>query len=156
MSNSMDSNASHRPFSANGKPRIVPAQVDERARGMRLLIVDDEPEICLLLKAMLEGVGGSCAMAHSRSDALRSLEVERFDGALVDINLPDGKGTDVIRVIKDNWPGVRVVAISAEDQESVAALGAGADAFLPKPLNRRAIFEGLDLERQQETGANDE
>lgn len=114
---------------------------------MKLLLVDDEPEICLLLKAMLEREGVDCSMAHSLKEAERFIEQARFQGAIVDINLPDGKGTTLIGRLKRGSPDMRVIAISAVDREADAALAAGADRFLSKPLSRQAIFEGLDLKR---------
>ncbi|MCB9169428.1 MAG: response regulator [Flavobacteriales bacterium] len=112
---------------------------------MTVLLVDDEPDICLLLKAILERAGCACTMAHSLAEADREFTGHDFDGAVVDIDLPDGRGTAFIRKVRRQRPGMRVVAISAINGESDSAMSAGADSFLAKPLGREAILEAIGL-----------
>ncbi|HRD51383.1 MAG TPA: response regulator, partial [Flavobacteriales bacterium] len=60
-----------------------------------------------------------------------------------DVNLPDGPGYSLIPLIKSRSPGAVCIAISAVDTEAENATAAGADTFVPKPLNRQAIFGSL-------------
>lgn len=111
---------------------------------MKLLLVDDEQEICLLLNALLVRYGANTVMAHSLQEAGEKLaERGPFDGVFLDVNLPDGKGYELIEEINSRSPDARVIVISAMDQERVHAIEAGADLFLAKPLDRSSILEGL-------------
>lgn len=112
--------------------------------SMQLLLVDDEQEICLLLNAMLMRYGARNTMAHSLADGREKLRSNGpFTGVFLDVNLPDGKGYDLIPSIREHSPEARVIVISAMDQERVHAIKAGADLFLAKPLDRNSILEGL-------------
>jgi two-component system OmpR family response regulator len=111
---------------------------------MKLLLVDDEQEICVLLNAMLARFGARSVMAHSVAEARGSFEEGPFDGVFLDVNLPDGKGYELIPAIRATSPGSRVIVISAMDQEREHAMAAGADLFLSKPLDRRTILEGME------------
>lgn len=109
-----------------------------------VLLVDDEPEICALLSAMLQRSGVPCMIAHNLAEGRRALDAGgRFDAAFIDVNLPDGPGYSLIPRIKARSPGAVCIAISAVDTEGENAKAAGADTFVPKPLNRQAIFGSL-------------
>lgn len=111
---------------------------------MKLLLVDDEPEICLLLNALLVRYGASTVMAHSLRDAEQKIaSIDSIDGVFLDVNLPDGKGYELIPSVRSRSSRARVIVISAMDQERQHALAAGADLFLAKPLDRNSILEGL-------------
>ena len=89
-------------------------------------------------KILLEPV-----IAHSLEGARERFAEGPFDGVFLDVNLPDGKGYELIPSIRESSPDTRVIVISAMDQEKPNALDAGADLFLPKPLDRRTIVNGL-------------
>lgn len=110
---------------------------------MKLLLVDDEQEICLLLNALLKRYGAETVIAHSLAEARGMFREGPFDGVFLDVNLPDGKGYELIPDIRTGSPVTRVIVISAMDQEKTHALDAGADLFLSKPLDRRTILTGL-------------
>jgi len=110
---------------------------------MDLLVIDDEQEICALLAAMLVRHGAQVSMAHSLAEARQAIARHRFDLVLLDINLPDGSGHELIPHIRDACPQVRIVAISAMEGEGPLARRNGADLFIPKPFDRKAILAGL-------------
>ncbi len=114
---------------------------------MRLLLVDDEHDICLLLNAMLSPLGVRSVMAHSLKEARECMADGPFDGVFLDVNLPDGKGYELIPQFRHGSPDSRVIVISAIDQERESALAAGADLFLTKPLDRGTILNGLTTMR---------
>lgn len=109
----------------------------------KLLLVDDEEEICLLLSAMLAQYGIASVTAHSVTDAEARFAQGPFHGVFLDVNLPDGKGYELIPALRRSSPDTRVIVISAMDQEREMAMDAGADLFLAKPLDRRAVLDGL-------------
>jgi len=108
-----------------------------------MLLIDDEREICLLLGAMLARFGARSVSAHSVAEARGSLAGGPYDGVFLDVDLPDGKGYELIPAIRECSPGSRVIVISALDLERDNAMEAGADLFLPKPLDRRSVLDGL-------------
>ena len=110
---------------------------------MKIRLVDDEPEICLLLKAILLRQGVVSMGVHSLAEARKSLQLGDYDGVFLDVNLPDGRGYELIPELKANRPDTRVIVISAMDQERASAMNAGADLFLPKPLDLRTILGSL-------------
>ncbi len=117
--------------------------VPSRTKKMKMLLIDDEQEICLLLQAILARQGVTSSVAHSLGEARQSLRLGAFDGVFLDVNLPDGKGYDLIPELKAIHPNIQVIAISAMDQERAGAMNAGADLFLPKPLDLRTILGSL-------------
>ena len=109
-----------------------------------VLLVDDEPEICMLLSAMLRRNGAQCFSAHTLEEAKKVVASGlRFDAAFLDANLPDGMGYTLIPAIKSHSPDSACVAISAMDTEGANAEAAGADTFVAKPLSRQAIMDAL-------------
>ncbi|MBL0045296.1 MAG: response regulator [Flavobacteriales bacterium] len=110
---------------------------------MNMLLVDDESEICLLLQAMLAQYGISSSSAHTLAEARQNLASGEYDGVFLDVNLPDGKGHELIPLLKNAYPDIRVIVISAMDQERTVAMAAGADLFLPKPFDRHTILGSL-------------
>jgi len=120
-------------------------RVQEPSRGMKknVLIVDDEPEICLLLQAILAKQGIAAISANSLAQARQNLQQGNYDGVFLDVNLPDGKGYELIPELKVGYPKIRVIVISAMDQERTNAMQAGTHLFLPKPLDLRTILASL-------------
>jgi len=108
-----------------------------------ILLVDDEPEICLLLSNILRRAGTECAIAHSLEQGRAALQSSHFDAVFVDVHLPDGLGYDLIPDIKASQPGARSIAISAVDAERDRAVAAGADLFVAKPFNRAIILSSI-------------
>lgn len=97
----------------------------------------------MLLSAMLARYGVNTVVAHSIAEATDRTSEGPFHGFFLDVNLPDGKGYELIPTLRRSSPGARVVVISAMDQERPLALEAGADLFLAKPLDRRTVLDGL-------------
>lgn len=110
---------------------------------MNALLVDDEPEICLLLSNMLRRVGVASVFAHSVEEGRQALEGSAFDVVFLDVNLPDGLGYDLVPLIKARDPGTRSIAISAMDNEEANALDAGVDLFISKPFDRAMILSSI-------------
>ena len=107
------------------------------------LLVDDEPEICMLLANILRRAGTECSIAHSLEARRAALLTARFDAVFLDVHLPDGLGYDLIPEIKASQPAARAIAISAMDSERGRAVAAGADLFVPKPFNRATILSSI-------------
>ncbi len=110
---------------------------------MTILLIDDETEICFLLKNMLRRVGIECDMAHSMEQGRRQLGEGSYKAVFLDIHLPDGLGYQLIPEIRQSQPNAQVIAISAVDNEQKNAKDRGADLFIAKPFDKGSILGGL-------------
>ncbi len=110
---------------------------------MNVLLIDDEPEICFLVKNMLHRAGIQCELAHSIAEGRERLVTGMFEAVLLDIHLPDGLGYQMIPEIRAVLPNARVIALSAVDQEQENATDRGADLFIAKPFDKSSILGGL-------------
>ena len=113
---------------------------------MRVLIVDDEPNIRRTLRIALEAMGHSVEEAATSRDALHQAEVAAFDVALVDLRLGDESGLDLLEPLLAQLPRLAVVVITAHASidSAVNALRLGAFDYLPKPFTPgqvRAVLE---------------
>ncbi|MFO0711207.1 MAG: response regulator [Sandaracinus sp.] len=116
----------------------------------RVLVVDDSNAIRAFVRASLEGSGRARTVVEAASgfEALRMLPRERFDAAIVDINMPDIHGLEVIKLIRASkaHQGVPVLAISSEgaSKDRERALALGADAWLDKPFTPELLARSID------------
>ena len=83
------------------------------ASPSRVLIVDDEPDIRELLEITLGRMKLDTSAASSVSEAEKTLQKERFDLCLTDMNLPDGNGIELVEFIQKNCPTTPVAVITA-------------------------------------------
>ena len=113
---------------------------------MRILIVDDEPNIRRTLRATFEAIGHAVEEAESGAAALRAVDRQAFDIALVDIRLGGESGLDLLEPLLAQWPRLAVVVITAQASidTAVEAMRRGAFDYLPKPFTPaqvRAVLE---------------
>jgi two-component system response regulator PilR (NtrC family) len=103
----------------------------------RVLIVDDEPDICELLTITLQRMDLVSRTAPDVETARRLLLAENFDLCLTDMRLPDGDGLELIEWMQRNTPMVPVAVITAHGNMEIAvrALKLGAFDFVSKPLD---------------------
>lgn len=125
---------------------------------MKLLLVEDQPELAANVKDYFAKDGVVCEVAHTLGKAQEKLHAFEYDVLLLDLMLPDGDGLDLLRTIKAHFPKTGVVIISAKNalDDKLAGLDLGADDYLPKPfhlaeLNARtkAVFR-----RRKQDGSN--
>jgi two-component system KDP operon response regulator KdpE len=102
---------------------------------VRVLVVDDEPQILRALQTNLRGAGYDVDTASTAADALAKAALRPPDAVILDLVLPDGRGTDVCRELR-RWSTAPVLLLSVvgEEREKVAALDAGADDYVEKPF----------------------
>ncbi len=112
----------------------------------KVLIVDDELDICYLLSGLLKQRNFVTGFVNTISDAVNALKTDTPDILFLDNHLPDGFGLDFIPHIKKNYPEVKVIMITAHDGavERKKAQDGGVDLFVAKPLNRKLINDAID------------
>ena len=110
----------------------------------KILIVEDEGDMCLLLNILLGGEGVTVDHVKTLSAAQEYLAQEEPAVVLLDNRLPDGFGLDFITVLKKEHPGVKIIMISGIDAAAKdIALENGADNFLEKPFTKAQLYESL-------------
>ena len=120
----------------------------------KILIVDDEAQFRTLLKADLEDADYIVTEAEDGAALKKSFSKEAPDLVLLDLNLPDEKGLDLLPQIKKNWPDCEVIVITGEAtfEAAVQATKSGAFHFINKPYAAQALLVTLDraLENKQQ------
>jgi two-component system KDP operon response regulator KdpE len=105
------------------------------AKGPRVLVVDDEPQIQRLLDVALTAAGYEVIAAETGAEALRKAVVSAPDLIVLDLGLPDRDGKDVLSDMRA-FSQAPVIVVSARDREAekIAALDLGADDYVEKPF----------------------
>lgn len=112
----------------------------------RILIVEDESDMCLLLDVLLKSDSVRVTHAKSLFDAQLSLKHECPDLVLLDNRLPDGFGVDLIEHIKTHYPTIKIMMITGIDPAARDfALELGADTFLSKPFTKQQLRSSISL-----------
>jgi len=132
---------------------------------IRVLVVDDEPQIRRALKTNLQARGYTVDLADSGEDALISAASHHPDVVVLDLGLPGIDGIEVVQGLR-GWTDVPIIVLSVREDEAdkVAALDAGADDYVTKPFGMdellarlraaaRRAQHGLDEEATVTTGS---
>ncbi|HVR73615.1 MAG TPA: sigma-54 dependent transcriptional regulator [Planctomycetota bacterium] len=117
----------------------------------KILIVDDEKLICWSLQEFLQEQGYSVTAVEHGKAALKALEGEQFDAMLLDFNLPELDGLQVLEKVRGIDPDLPVVMITSHSsiEHAVTAIKAGANDYLSKPFRNEEI--ALRVEKVLET-----
>jgi len=105
-------------------------------KGARILIIDDEAQICKLLSVSLRAHGFIPEEVPTGRDGINRAAVFKPDLMIVDLGLPDMDGKEIIREIRQ-WSNAPIIVLTARDQEQekIDALDAGADDYITKPFS---------------------
>lgn len=111
----------------------------------KALIIDDELDICMLLKGILKPIGIEACYSTSLQEGMINLSKDDFGLLFLDNNLPDGSGLEKLSAIKKQNPELKIIMISAYDGESERnqARKAGAIDFIGKPFTIGIVKEKL-------------
>lgn len=116
----------------------------QETKTKKVLIIEDEGDMCLLLNIML--TGKEMELDHVKSLALAEeyLQKEQPPVVILDNKLPDGFGIDFISHIKQHYPSIKIIMISGYDGSAKdVALYNGADIFLEKPFTRNQLYDAI-------------
>jgi DNA-binding response OmpR family regulator len=108
-----------------------------------ILVVDDEPNFLELMKSALGKRGFDVNTASNGPDALKLLETELFDFALLDLKLGPADGIDLLAEIKRRQPRIRAIMVTGypTDESRAEAKERGAAAYLSKPVELQDLFQ---------------
>lgn len=100
------------------------------------LVLDDEPDICELIKMTLARMNIHVQTALTLADAKKHLKAKSFDFALTDMRLPDGDGLDLVKLVQTDYPQMPIAVITAHGnmETAITALKYGAFDFVSKPI----------------------
>ena len=116
--------------------------------GLTILVVEDSLYACEAMRLLCLRSGARIRRADCLKSARRHLQVYRPSVIIVDLGLPDGSGEDLIAELARKVPRVAVIlGTSGDDFAEDAAIAAGADGFLAKPVQSLAAFQHAVLSR---------
>lgn len=122
---------------------------------MRLLVVEDDPELGRRLSERLRAADFAVELACSRSEAEDWPDVDRMAAVILDLGLPDGSGLDLLRHWRNQRMETPILILTARGswQDKVEGLNAGADDFVVKPVRFEELLARLNalFRRQQGT-----
>jgi two-component system KDP operon response regulator KdpE len=122
---------------------------------MRILVIDDEPQIRRMLEILLASRGWECFSAASGEEGLDGARALKPDLVLLDLNLPDLPGSEVLARLR-SWTSVPVIVVSVRDAEEdiVNLLEGGADDYLVKPFYANELIARIQaVHRRRATEA---
>jgi DNA-binding NarL/FixJ family response regulator len=121
---------------------------------MKVLLIDDHPLILTALQKVIEGIGTHVSVvgANSAKAAREALaaDTEGFDLMLLDLRLGDADGFDLLIELRNAWPAVPVVVVSASDRSAdvIRSIDLGAMGFVPKRASNETLQEALHVVMQ--------
>lgn len=104
---------------------------------MRILVADDEPEMTMVLEALLRRENYSVDVVHDGRDALDYGLADNYDCLVLDIMMPKKDGIQVLQALRAQNVSTPVLLLTAKSQveDRIAGLDSGADDYLPKPFH---------------------
>ncbi len=117
---------------------------------MNVLLIDDHPLILSALQSVIQGMGEQ-AMSRSSASPARAARARRsraddnFDLVLLDLRLGDADGFELLVELRNGWPAMPVVVVSASDRSAdvIRAIDLGAMGFVPKRASNETLIEAL-------------
>lgn len=114
----------------------------------RILVVDDEINIVMVLEARLTGSGYEVITASDGQEGLQKARAEKPDLIILDVMLPKIDGYKVCRMLKSDevYRGIPIILLSARTQESDKEIGwqQGADRYLTKPFRPEELLQTIE------------
>lgn len=128
------------------------------AEQQRILVVDDEEDLRELLVISLGRMKMQAHAVGTVAEARQALQQREFDLCLTDMQLPDGDGLELVRLISQQWPELPVAMITAfgSMDTAIQAMKHGAYDYITKPVSmdqlRRLVDDGLHIRSAQASG----
>lgn len=121
----------------------IPCPVSGESK--KVLVVDDSDFMRMMVEDILTHYGHTVLQAKDGQECINILHDEAFDVCVLDIGMPGMDGIDVLKKIKEDHPGLRVIMLSALSKEDNVklALQHGADSFVVKPFQGQLLVERI-------------
>jgi CheY-like chemotaxis protein len=111
----------------------------------KILVVDDEEMVRIVLKQILEQGGYACDIAGNGVEALKKLKADNFDLLITDINMPEMDGVELLAKTKELFPAMPVIFITAygKDKVIMQAMRTGLTDYIEKPFRMDDVIKTL-------------
>ena len=121
---------------------------------MRVLVIDDDRELCELIRDYLEPLGYETVLEHDGPAGAERALAEVFQAVILDVMLPGADGFEVLRRIR-RGSDVPVLMLTARGEETdrIVGLEMGADDYLPKTFSSRELLARLRAVTRRTTAA---
>ncbi|WP_286183504.1 MULTISPECIES: response regulator transcription factor [unclassified Labrenzia] len=118
------------------------------------MLVEDTFDMAEAIMIRLDRSGIACDLAKTLEEARSLLDVQRYDVIVLDLNLPDGLGTDLLKELRQNSDRTPVLVLTAEFSvdDRVSTLNSGADDYLVKPFDHRELEARIQALYRREQG----
>src|ERR1700678_4814775 len=117
-----------------------PQADDSQTREARVLLVDDDRELCQMLTEYLNAEHFDVKSVHDGGDALEELQANEFEILILDVMLPSVGGFDVLRKLGASYTTpILMLTARGDDIDRIVGLELGADDYLSKPFNPREL-----------------
>lgn len=125
---------------------------------MKILVVEDDPSVRTLVKAVLEHNGNSVITAETAKDGEALAVEEKFEMIVLDLGLPDGDGYEVCKNVRDEGITTPVLILSGEQETDVKVkcLKVGADDYLTKPFNTEELLARMEAIQRRSEASGDQ
>lgn len=111
---------------------------------MNILLVDDDLELCELLKRYLERELFQITLVHDARRGLEEALTGKYQAVILDVMLPGGNGVDILRAIRQRSDlPVLMLTAKGDEMDRIQGLEIGADDYMPKPANPRELAARL-------------
>ncbi len=124
---------------------------------LKILVIEDDPTVRLLVKKALEHHGGTISEADTAEEGEKMAMERRYDMIVLDLRLPDGNGHDICENIRENGIKTPVLILSADHETDIKVknLNAGADDYLTKPFSIEELLARIEAIKRR-SGSKEE
>jgi DNA-binding response OmpR family regulator len=114
-------------------------------KNLRILVVDDEERICIVLGTKLKAAGHEALIANDGKQAIEMVRDTKPDIVILDLLLPGISGFDVLREVrKTSRVPIIILSVKGADDDKIRGLQLGADDYLPKPFNPDELLARIE------------
>jgi DNA-binding response OmpR family regulator len=120
-----------------------------------ILVIDDQEVIRTTISAILSDEGYSVETVKNGKEAIKASKKTPFDLALVDINLPDIDGTELLKKLREDQPKMATIILTGQPslENAIKSVNSKADAYLLKPLDAQILLETIKKILAEKTNA---
>ncbi len=125
---------------------------------MNILVVEDDPSVRTLVKAVLEHNGNQVSTSDTATEGQAKATENNYDMIILDLGLPDGDGYEVCKSLRDDNITTPVLILSGEQETDVKVkcLKVGADDYLTKPFNTEELIARLEAIKRRSEASGDQ
>lgn len=121
---------------------------------MRIFILEDDTSLRQGISLKLSKEGHEVTSAPDAASAGAYIQ-RQFDFAILDVNLPDGSGLEICKVLRAAWPAVHILILTANDAETDIVMGyeLGADDYMTKPFSLSVLLSKINAAQRRIEGS---